>query len=195
MQAGVWYQKCYDPECRAYRSDAMPLPPRLVAQLPTKAGADGPKLQQSPTSPSRVRAGIHQPLDHPPAASQVHRPRDQPCTADAACCAANSAEEESAASKAEPYAQHAACPDVCQQQASNPTAAAQGAVQARRQRDQSGAGSCGPDQDCCWQQSQAGVFAERGNESEAKAVCGKGSAQDTIGLPEASSSMPWFLTC
>ncbi|KAK9831167.1 hypothetical protein WJX74_005824 [Apatococcus lobatus] len=33
LQASVWYQKCYDPECRLYRSEAMPLPLQLAAQL------------------------------------------------------------------------------------------------------------------------------------------------------------------
>lgn len=29
LQHGVWFQKCYDPECRRYRSPAMPLPVEL----------------------------------------------------------------------------------------------------------------------------------------------------------------------
>ena len=29
----MWYQKCYDPECRDYRSDMMPLPHEIVARL------------------------------------------------------------------------------------------------------------------------------------------------------------------
>jgi len=29
----MWYQKCYDPECRGYRSDIMPLPPEIMARL------------------------------------------------------------------------------------------------------------------------------------------------------------------
>ncbi len=30
MQAGVWYQRCYDCECGDYRSETMPLPTELV---------------------------------------------------------------------------------------------------------------------------------------------------------------------
>ncbi len=30
MQAGVWYQRCYDRECGDYRSETMPLPTELV---------------------------------------------------------------------------------------------------------------------------------------------------------------------
>lgn len=29
----MWYQKCYDPECRGYRSDIMPLPQEIMARL------------------------------------------------------------------------------------------------------------------------------------------------------------------
>ena len=29
-QAGVWIQRCYDPECRNYRSSSMPLPLAVV---------------------------------------------------------------------------------------------------------------------------------------------------------------------
>ncbi|KAK9914765.1 hypothetical protein WJX75_000253 [Coccomyxa subellipsoidea] len=29
LQEGAWYQKCYDPECRGYRSDMMPLPKEI----------------------------------------------------------------------------------------------------------------------------------------------------------------------
>lgn len=30
LEQGVWYQKCYDPDCRAYRSPVTPLPEELV---------------------------------------------------------------------------------------------------------------------------------------------------------------------
>ena len=43
MQAGVWYQKCYDPECRQYRSEIMPLPPAIMQRL--KADAASAALQ------------------------------------------------------------------------------------------------------------------------------------------------------
>ena len=33
LQGGVWYQKCYDPECRQYRSQIMPLPPAIMQRL------------------------------------------------------------------------------------------------------------------------------------------------------------------
>eukprot|EP00873_Tetraselmis_striata_P020119 jgi/Tetstr1/440383/TSEL_028717.t1 len=32
FQSGCWFQKCYDPECRHFRSGAMPLPAALVPQ-------------------------------------------------------------------------------------------------------------------------------------------------------------------
>lgn len=32
-QEGAWYQKCYDPDCRGYRSNVMPLPKEIVARL------------------------------------------------------------------------------------------------------------------------------------------------------------------
>jgi len=35
LQAGVWFQRCYDPECRNFRSVIMPLPPNLRCPLPT----------------------------------------------------------------------------------------------------------------------------------------------------------------
>ena len=30
IQGGIWLQKCYDPDCKGYRSEAMPLPPQLL---------------------------------------------------------------------------------------------------------------------------------------------------------------------
>lgn len=33
LQAGVWYQKCYDPCCRSYKSELMPIPPEVVRQV------------------------------------------------------------------------------------------------------------------------------------------------------------------
>lgn len=30
LQGGVWYQRCYDPDCRDYRSETMPLPLALI---------------------------------------------------------------------------------------------------------------------------------------------------------------------
>ena len=40
LQQGVWYQKCYDPECRWYRSPVTALPEELV-KLPVKAHQSG----------------------------------------------------------------------------------------------------------------------------------------------------------
>lgn len=31
--AALWYQKCYDPDCRHFRSEAMPLPPDVLQTL------------------------------------------------------------------------------------------------------------------------------------------------------------------
>lgn len=33
VHQGVWYQKCYDPDCRTYRSPATSLPPNLVSPM------------------------------------------------------------------------------------------------------------------------------------------------------------------
>ena len=32
LQAGVWFQKCYDVDCRGFRSEAMPLPPAVLLE-------------------------------------------------------------------------------------------------------------------------------------------------------------------
>ena len=39
LQGGVWYQKCYDPECRQYRSQIMPLPPAILQRLQADAAS------------------------------------------------------------------------------------------------------------------------------------------------------------
>jgi hypothetical protein len=39
LQAGLWMQKCYDPECRGYRSPTTPLPPALAAAAAAAAAA------------------------------------------------------------------------------------------------------------------------------------------------------------
>ena len=38
----MWYQKCYDPECRHYRSQIMPLPPAIMQRLQAEAASRGP---------------------------------------------------------------------------------------------------------------------------------------------------------
>ncbi|KAK9830391.1 hypothetical protein WJX72_011482 [[Myrmecia] bisecta] len=43
LKGGIWYQKCYDPECRNYRSEAMPLPPHLLARR-----TSGPAENENP---------------------------------------------------------------------------------------------------------------------------------------------------
>jgi hypothetical protein len=39
LQAGLWMQKCYDPECRDYRSPTTPLPPALALAAAAAAAA------------------------------------------------------------------------------------------------------------------------------------------------------------
>jgi hypothetical protein len=41
VQHGAWYQKCYDPDCRQYRSPAAPLPPHLCGLWQPPAGEGG----------------------------------------------------------------------------------------------------------------------------------------------------------
>jgi hypothetical protein len=45
LSEGSWYQKCYDPECRRYRSPLTPLPPHILAALAQQQG-QGQGLQQ-----------------------------------------------------------------------------------------------------------------------------------------------------
>ena len=49
-QGGVWYQKCYDPECRQYRSEIMPLPPAIMQRLQADAAS---AALQSTAEPQR----------------------------------------------------------------------------------------------------------------------------------------------
>jgi len=42
----VWYQKCYDPECRHYRSQIMPLPPAIMQRLQAEAASRGPSTSE-----------------------------------------------------------------------------------------------------------------------------------------------------
>ena len=42
MQAGVWFQKCYDIDCRGFRSEAMPLPPAVLLEAATVQAAASP---------------------------------------------------------------------------------------------------------------------------------------------------------
>ena len=51
LQGGGWYQKCYDPECRHYRSEIMPLPPGIMQRL--QADSASAALQ------STVRPPVH----------------------------------------------------------------------------------------------------------------------------------------
>ncbi|KAK9844115.1 hypothetical protein WJX81_004810 [Elliptochloris bilobata] len=39
LQAGVWFQKCYDIDCRGFRTEAMPLPPGALDPLDTASAA------------------------------------------------------------------------------------------------------------------------------------------------------------
>lgn len=42
MQAGVWFQKCYDIDCSGFRSEAMPLPPAVLLEAATVQAAASP---------------------------------------------------------------------------------------------------------------------------------------------------------
>ena len=160
MQAGVWYQKCYDPECRAYRSEAMPLPLQLAAGLSLQADLASPQLQECSLGPATAPTrGEHFAAD---AASLHHnQDRNQACNAVIACCAP----DPPAAGKA---MESGACMGQCaaDEQASgseaNSTAAATGSVQvaACRPGGQSGAAVPVEGQNQRWQHQQAGVFAD-----------------------------------
>lgn len=39
LQKNFWYQKCFDPDCRHFRSEAFPLPPDIRRQ-PARAGEE-----------------------------------------------------------------------------------------------------------------------------------------------------------
>ena len=67
LQGGVWYQKCYDPECRSYRSEVMPLPPAIMQRLHTEGAAQAldsghpePQAQQQAVSDEGLH--VKQPL-------------------------------------------------------------------------------------------------------------------------------------
>ena len=67
FQGGVWYQKCYDPECRSYRSEIMPLPPAIMQRLHTEGAAQAhnsghPELQAQQQAVSDEGLYIKQPL-------------------------------------------------------------------------------------------------------------------------------------
>ncbi|CAL8468734.1 g8274 [Coccomyxa elongata] len=54
LQEGVWYQKCYDPECRDYRSEMMPLPHEIVARLQAEQQVlEGCHPQSAGTAPAQ----------------------------------------------------------------------------------------------------------------------------------------------
>jgi hypothetical protein len=40
LLAGTWHQKCYDPDCRVWRSPIMPLPAEIVARLHAARSAE-----------------------------------------------------------------------------------------------------------------------------------------------------------
>ena len=40
LLAATWHQKCYDPDCRAWRSPIMPLPAEIVARLHAACSAE-----------------------------------------------------------------------------------------------------------------------------------------------------------
>ncbi len=56
LQGGAWYQKCYDPECRQYRSQIMPLPPAIMQRLQADAASAAlrhtAESQVQPSQPS-----------------------------------------------------------------------------------------------------------------------------------------------
>lgn len=60
LAGGVYYQKCYDPECRNYRSNLMPLPTAVWQ----KYRQEQPQLQQ-------------QVIDHSTGVDSSHPPRQQ----------------------------------------------------------------------------------------------------------------------
>ena len=176
MQAGVWYQKCYDPECRAYRSEAMPLPLQLAARLSPKADAASPQLQESSWRPSTVPNSRDDFVDDA-ASSHHNQDRNEACNAVRACCAPDPPAAGKAMESGACMGQCAAGEAEKQEQASgsdaNSTAAATGSVQDAACRPGGQVGTAVPveGQNQRWQHQQAGVFAD---EEQADACLGAG---------------------
>lgn len=57
LRGGSWCQKCYDPECRHYRSPLAPLPPHLLGPAPPALPANAQALQQPAGQPCCARGG------------------------------------------------------------------------------------------------------------------------------------------
>lgn len=56
LRAGVWYQKCFDPECRGFRSEFMPLPPAVWEHCWAQEGEAAQEAGQPPVQ--RQQAGF-----------------------------------------------------------------------------------------------------------------------------------------
>ena len=193
MQAGVWYQKCYDPECRTYRSEAMPLPPQLAEPLPKKAAAANPEVHQSASIPSGMHPGRNNtPADA--ASFSRHSASCQPYSAAETCCDAMPSVETAAREVVAPV-QSSARSTGSQEPASNPEAAAEAAptseqLAACRSGGQPSAAFSGAEQTCCWQQAQAGVFADGADDNSTR---GTDRMQNTE-IQTAELHVPWYLT-
>ncbi len=80
-QAGVWFQKCYDADCRGYRSAAMPLPPAALAAAQAALPAPvhpAPVPAARPTSGCGAPGGAAGPLDPGSASEALGGPAGTP---------------------------------------------------------------------------------------------------------------------
>ena len=62
-QGGLWYQKCYDPECRQYRSQIMPLPPAIMQRLKAEAAAAATAAQNTSAAELQQQAAASRGLE------------------------------------------------------------------------------------------------------------------------------------
>ena len=84
MQAGVWFQKCYDIDCRGFRSEAMPLPPAVLLEAATVQAAASPvhtpgALDPAQPSGSPSNPGHRSSPGHDPAGPIAGSLGGQPC--------------------------------------------------------------------------------------------------------------------
>ena len=84
MQAGVWFQKCYDIDCRGFRSEAMPLPPAVLREAATVRAAASPApapgaLDPAPPCGTPSNPGHGSTPGHDPAGPIADSPGGQQC--------------------------------------------------------------------------------------------------------------------
>ena len=154
VQAGVWYQKCYDPECRLYRSEAMPLPPQLAAHLSSRRTADAQAvsvdLLADPSRPAQESTDF--------SASSC-----QPAT-----CPHAAARPSAGADQCEAVSQPQACPSaICRPEHGIGITSGSGvAGTSAQEHDRKGTNPDGGCKPLEWEQAQAGVLADTSSDDD-----------------------------